>query len=63
MAGRKQKEEIEDIDASGELFNLTASFSSLEEIDPMMLSKEDQVRLEKMKEQIFNAMEKFCDKL
>lgn len=51
-------EEIEDIDIDvcGNIHALASAFSSLEEIDGAILSKNNQKKLGEMKKKVFNAL-------
>lgn len=42
------------------ILNLTSAFSNLGELDPMLLSKQRQAKLAKMKRQIFDALAFYC---
>jgi hypothetical protein len=57
----EEQEYYEDI--TGEIYNLTAAYGNLLEIDKMLLDTLDQDRLNMMKETIFTALEKRCEAL
>lgn len=53
----------EEYDYTGEVANLTASLSSLSEVDSALLSKTGQNKLARIKRQIFSALVFYCEKL
>lgn len=50
-------------DITAEIYNLSAAYSTLLEIDTMMYDDEDQERLKRMKESLFKALERRCEAL
>lgn len=58
----KSAEDELDLDEAvcGNIANLSAAISNLEEIDPALLSQNSQKDLKRMKQQIFKALKYYC---
>ena len=61
MQNKPTEEEAEDI--TGEIYNLAMVLSTLGELDPMLMSSDQQDKLSEMKDRVFDALVKRCDGL
>jgi hypothetical protein len=61
MSEEKDTEGCPEEDITGNIYNLSAALSNLEEFDPGLMPKSKQAKLARMKRRIFNALLSYCD--